>query len=176
MAANGRINNAQASGEIILRPIGYLRSEHTDPKKTPIQPVYAKGCPGRAEILPEYEEGLQDLEAFSHIYLIYYFHKAGPLQLTVKPFLEDVDHGVFATRHTRRPNPIGFSLVRLVKRDGSILILEDVDILDGSPILDIKPFVPRFDYREDVRAGWQDDVSEGSARFRGRREYDSDRG
>ena len=153
-----------------VRPIGYIRCEHKDASAMPIQPVYAQGCHARAEIFPEYEEGLRDLEGFSHIYLIYYFHKAGPPRLTLMPFLEDVPRGVFSTRAPERPNPIGFSLVRLVKREGNMLFLDEDDMLDGTPILDIKPFVPRFDYRENVRAGWQEGVDEDTAQARGHRE------
>ena len=160
-----------AKEQILLEPIGYIRSEHTKPKETPIQPVYASGCHGTAEIFPEYEEGLCDLEEFSHVVVIYYFHKAGPAQLTVKPFLEDATHGVFATRSPRRPNPIGFSLVRLGKREGNVLFLDDVDILDGTPILDVKPFIPRFDYRENARSGWQEKIDDETASRRGRRGY-----
>jgi len=155
--------------EFILRPIGYVRSTHTDPGETPIQPVYTDGTQVRVELLPEYEAGLRDLEGFSHIYLIYYFHRAKPAQLILKPYLEDVEHGIFATRAPHRPNPIGFSLVRLVERQDNILIVEDVDILDGTPLLDIKPFIPRFDYRENVCAGWQEQVGEEAAQTRGRR-------
>ena len=154
---------------MVVKPIGYIRSEHKDASATPIQPVYAQGCRGRAEILPEYEEGLADLEGFSHIYVIYYFHKAGSPSLTVTPFLDDVPRGVFAARSPRRPNPIGFSLVRLLKRERNVLLLDDVDILDGTPILDIKPFIPRFDYRENARTGWQEHVDENVAQLRGRR-------
>ena len=153
-----------------FRPIGYVCSEHKDASTTPIQPEYAQGCRGRAEILPQYEEGLRDLEGFSHIYVIYHFHKAGPPSLVVTPFLDDMPRGVFSTRSPRRPNPIGFSLVRLVKREGNVLLLDDVDMLDGTPILDIKPFVPRFDYRENARAGWQEHVDENVAQLRGRRQ------
>jgi tRNA-Thr(GGU) m(6)t(6)A37 methyltransferase TsaA len=127
---------------------------------------------GSAEIFPEYAEGLRDLEGFSHVYLIYHFHKARAARLIVKPFLEDVDHGVFATRAPRRPNPIGISLVRLTRIEGHVLHLKDVDILDGTPLLDIKPYAPRFDRREDVRIGWLEDVDEKTARIRGRRQYD----
>jgi tRNA-Thr(GGU) m(6)t(6)A37 methyltransferase TsaA len=153
-------------------PIGYIRSEHTEARRTPIQPVYAVGCRGKAEILAEFEEGLRDLEQFSHIIIICHFHRAGEPRLTVKPFLEDISRGVFATRAPSRPNPIGFSLVRLVKREGNTLFLDDVDMLDGTPILDIKPFVPRFDYRENARSGWQDNVDDETAFRRGRRDYD----
>jgi len=153
-----------------LQPIGYIRCDHRETRTTPIQPVYAEGCCARAEILPEYEEGLRDLEGFSHIYIIYYFHKAGPQSLTVTPFLDDVPRGVFSTRSPRRPNPIGFSLVRLVKREANVLFLDEEDMLDGTPIVDIKPFIPRFDYRENARAGWQEHVEEDVAQRRGRRQ------
>jgi tRNA-Thr(GGU) m(6)t(6)A37 methyltransferase TsaA len=156
------------------RPIGIIHSPHTDPSQTPIQPAYALGILGRAEVFEEFEEGLRDLEGFSHIYLIYHFHRASKPKLTVKPFLEDVPHGVFATRAPCRPNAIGFSLVRLLRREGRVLQLEDVDVLDGTPLLDIKPYVPRFDLRDKVRCGWQEDVDEQTARVRGRRDYDED--
>lgn len=154
---------------ITMCPIGVIRSSHTKAKDTPIQPVYADRAGGRAEIRPEYADGLRDLEGFSHLWLIYWFHQASAPQLVVKPFLEDVPHGVFATRAPCRPNPIGLSVVRLVRREGTLLHLEDVDVLDGTPLLDIKPYVTRFDYRDGVRCGWVDGVDEQTARTRGRR-------
>ncbi len=157
-----------------LRSIGVIHSPHTDPQRTPIQPVYAEGIKGQVEVYAEYEEGLRDLEGFSHIYLIYAFDRAGPPRLTVKPFLEDREHGVFATRAPVRPNPLGISLVRLVSRQGRILQIEDVDVLDGTPLLDITPYVSRFDSRANSRDGWQDNVDEATARVRGRRNYDGD--
>jgi len=156
---------------ITFRPIGVIRTPHTKAEETPIQPVYAQGIAGRAEVLPEYADGLDDLEGFSHVYLIYAFHGARGVRLRVKPFLEDQAHGVFATRAPCRPNPIGFSLVRLVRREGTVLHLEDVDMLDGTPLLDIKPYVARFDSRANVRCGWQDHIDEKVARVRGRRGY-----
>ena len=156
---------------IVYRPIGVIHSPHTDPKATPIQPVYAQGVAGRAEVLPEFAEGLQDLEGFSHVYLLYHFHRAREVRLVVKPFLEDTPHGVFATRAPCRPNPIGMSLVRLVRREGAVLHLEDVDVLDGTPLLDIKPYIGRFDVRENVRCGWQEGVDEATAKRRGRRGF-----
>lgn len=154
---------------IIYRPIGLIRSEHTVAEKTPIQPVYAQGCPGRAEVFPEFADGLMDLDGFSHVYLIYSFHRAGPARLSVKPFLQDVERGVFATRAPCRPNPIGLSIVRLLRREGNVLHLDGVDILDGTPLLDIKPYIARFDHIETTRNGWQDEVDEETARRRGRR-------
>ncbi len=121
-------------------------------------------------MLAEFEDGLADLEGFSHLILLYHLHRTGGVKLRVTPFLEDVEHGVFATRAPCRPNPIGLSVVRLVRREGSVLHLADVDVLDGTPLLDVKPYVARFDRRDGVRSGWQDGVDEGTARSRGRRE------
>jgi len=154
---------------VTLQPIGVIRSPHSEAKTTPIQPVYAKGVHGRAEILPEYAVGLRDLEGFSHIFLIYWFHKASSPRLIVKPFLDDATHGVFATRAPCRPNPIGLSIVRLVGRDENILHLADLDVLDGTPLLDIKPYIARFDRYDDTRSGWQEDINEETARRLGGR-------
>jgi tRNA-Thr(GGU) m(6)t(6)A37 methyltransferase TsaA len=159
------------SSPITFSPIGVIHSPHVQGKKTPIQPVYAEGIEGTAEIFPEYAEGLRDIEGFSHIYLIYHFHRAQPIRLIVKPYLEDAFHGVFATRTPHRPNPIGFSVVRLVRREANVLHIEDVDVLDGTPLLDIKPYVSRFDHRESVRNGWQEHIDEELARLRGSRRY-----
>jgi tRNA-Thr(GGU) m(6)t(6)A37 methyltransferase TsaA len=156
---------------VVFQPIGIIRTRHRLAEHTPVQPVYASGCPGRAEVLPTYREGLRDLEGFSHVILLYHLHKAGPPQLTVRPFLGDQPCGVFATRHPQRPNPIGISLVRLVRIKGGVLHLLDVDILDGSPLLDIKPFVPRFDMVEGARGGWTEAVDDPVARERGRRGF-----
>lgn len=156
---------------VVFKPIGVIRSEHTVAEKTPIQPVFAKGCRGRVEILPEYAEGLCDVEGFSHIYLIYVFHKAGPPKLIVKPFLQDVDHGIFAIRGPCRPNPVGLSIVRLIRREGNVLYLDGLDVLDGTPLLDIKPYTIKFDRIETTRNGWQDEVDEETAQRKGRRGY-----
>jgi tRNA-Thr(GGU) m(6)t(6)A37 methyltransferase TsaA len=151
-------------------PIGVIRSGHTDAERTPIQPVFAKGCLGRAEIFPRFADGLDGLEGFSHVYLIYHLHRAGPPQLRVKPFLQDVERGVFATRAPCRPNPIGLSIVELTGREGNVLHLDGVDILDGTPLLDIKPYAARFDRIEGTRNGWQDGLEdEEDIRTRGRR-------
>jgi tRNA-Thr(GGU) m(6)t(6)A37 methyltransferase TsaA len=153
-------------------PIGVIHSEHAEARKTPIQPVYAKGCKGRIELFPEYADGLRDLEGFSHLYLIYQFHRAEPVKLIVKPFLQDVEHGVFATRSPRRPNAIGLSVVRLERRDGNVLYVDGVDILDGTPLLDIKPYTAKFDRFDTERNGWQDEVDGETAQREGRREYE----
>lgn len=157
------------SQAIVYKPIGVIRSGHTNPEETPIQPVYAEGCRGRAEVFPEFAAGLRDLEGFSHIYLVYHMHKADRPRLTVKPFLQDVERGVFATRTPCRPNPIGLSIVKIVSREGNILHLEGVDVLDGTPLLDIKPYTARFDCIEGTRNGWQDQVDEETAQLRGSR-------
>jgi tRNA-Thr(GGU) m(6)t(6)A37 methyltransferase TsaA len=153
-----------------VHPIGVLRTPPTRAEETPIQPVFAEGVQGRAEIHPEFADALRDLEGFSHVWLLYWLHQAGPARLIVQPFLEDIAHGLFATRAPTRPNPLGLSLVRLLRRDGCVLHLEDVDILDGTPLLDIKPYVPRFDCRADVRTGWLESVDEQTAQARGRRQ------
>jgi len=156
---------------VTYTPIGVIRSDHLAAQKTPIQPVYAKDCPGRAEIGPEYAEALKDLGGFSHLILLYHFHRAGAPQLTVVPFTDDKPRGVFSTRHPRRPNPIGLSVVRLVRIEGTVLHLLDVDILDGTPLLDIKPYVPRFDGAEAAKGGWTEAIDEATARRRGLREF-----
>jgi tRNA-Thr(GGU) m(6)t(6)A37 methyltransferase TsaA len=159
------------NADVTYRPIGVLRSEHKVAQETPIQPAYAKGCQGRAEVFPEFAEGLADLDGFSHIYIIYHFHQAPAAKLKVKPFLQDVERGVFATRSPARPNPIGLSVVELVRREGNTLYLDNLDVLDGTPLLDIKPYTAKFDRIETTRNGWQDAVSEEQARERGRRGY-----
>ena len=159
---------------VTYTPIGVVRSEHTQPEATPIQPVFAEGCRGRAEVLPKYVDALKDLDGFSHIILLVHFDRAGGPQLTVKPFMDDEPRGLFSTRHPSRPNPIGFSVVRLVRIEGTTLHLEGVDILDGTPLLDIKPYVPRFDGAEARAGGWTEKVDDETARRRGRREYRGD--
>ena len=144
---------------VTYRPIGIIRSGRTAVEQIPIQPVFAEGCTGRAEVLPEFAEGLSDLDGFSHIYLIYHFHQAGSALLRVKPFLQDVERGVFATRSPRRPNPIGLSVVELVRREGCVLHLNRVDILDGTPLLDIKPYTPKNLEITDIRIPkWMKDL------------------
>lgn len=120
----------------------------------PIQPTGAKGITGTIEIEPEYRDGLTDLNEFSHIILIYHFHRSRGYSLRVKPFMDENLHGVFATRAPKRPNPIGISVVKLIKVRGCILYIEDVDVLDCTPLLDIKPYVPEFDGIKVERIGW----------------------
>lgn len=140
--------------EIRFKPIGVIHSPFKEPRGTPIQPSSAKGSEGRVEIFPEYAEGLGDVEGFSHIILIYHFHLSKGVSLRVTPYLDDELRGVFATRAPNRPNPIGMSVVRLEKAEGRVLRVRDLDIVDGTPLLDIKPYVPEFDTRETERIGW----------------------
>lgn len=152
-----------------LKSIGIINSPHVESSQTPIQPVFAKGIQGTVEVFPEYEDGLMDLDEFSHIYLLYYFDRAKETKLKVKPYLEDKLHGIFATRAPNRPNKIGISVVKLLKIERNILHVEDLDILDGTPLLDIKPYIARFDSRDNVRSGWQDDITDDEASNRGKR-------
>ncbi len=138
-------------------PIGIIHSPFKEPKGVPIQPSASKEVEGYVEIFPEFVPGLKDLEGFSHIILLYHFHLSKPFSLLVKPYLDDKHHGVFATRAPARPNPIGLSIVQLLSIEENILHIRDVDIVDGTPLLDIKPYVPQFDERENVRIGWLED-------------------
>jgi len=152
-----------------FKAVGTIRTPFKELSGMPIQASGARGVKGRVELKPEFAGGLQDLEGFSHLILIYCFHLCSGYSLKVKPFLDDRERGVFATRAPRRPNPIGISTVRLEKVEGSILYLEDVDIVDGTPLLDLKPFVPAFDSPEEVQTGWL----EGKARRAGKLKSDS---
>ena len=140
--------------EICFKPIGTIYSPHKQRKGTPIQPEAAKGIRGRVEVFKEYAEGLKDIEGFSHIILIYHFHLSEGFSLKVKPYMDENLHGVFATRAPKRPNQIGLSVVKLLKVEGNVLFIEDVDIIDGTPLLDIKPYVPQFDVKEAKSIGW----------------------
>lgn len=140
--------------EIMMRPIGVIRSPFTEKDQTPIQSVRSQAI-GLVEVYPEFADGLKDIEDLSHIHLLYIFHESSGYSLHVKPFLDDHEHGIFATRYPYRPNPIGISTVRLISRQENMLTIEGVDVLDGTPLLDIKPYVPDFDLRtKDVRGGW----------------------
>lgn len=164
------------NAEFVFHAIGVVRSPHTDPSRTPVQPVFAQGTKGRIVLDPEYSDGLSDLESFSHIYLFYVFHKTQETKLTVRPFLEEATRGVFATRAPCRPNKLGFSVVKLISVEGYILHVEDVDILDGTPVVDIKPYIARFDTRDDVKSGWQDRIPDDIATVRGRRGFQKNDG
>ncbi len=140
--------------EIVFEPIGVVRSPFSDVKGMPIQASGARGTRGSIEIKPQLVEGIKDLDGFSHIILLYFFHRCKGFSLQVTPFLDQQTHGVFATRVPRRPNGIGISIVRLVRINDNILEIEDVDILDQTPLIDIKPFVPEFDHRNAEMTGW----------------------
>jgi tRNA-Thr(GGU) m(6)t(6)A37 methyltransferase TsaA len=140
--------------EITFRSIGIIHTPFRDLSGMPIQPSAAEGVEGKVILDPALQEGLQDLEGFSHIILLYYFHQAGDPKLLVKPYLDDEQRGLFATRAPRRPNGIGFSIVKLLEIQGNILTVANVDILDGTPLLDIKPYIPYFDHPEADRVGW----------------------
>jgi tRNA-Thr(GGU) m(6)t(6)A37 methyltransferase TsaA len=143
-------------------PIGTIHTPFTSITGMPLQPTGARGIRGSVAIFPEYAEGLKDLDGFSHLFLIYAFHQSPPYQLTVVPFLDTTPHGVFATRAPKRPNAIGLSVVRLIKVDGMTLVVEDVDTLDGTPLLDLKPYVPAFDSYPNASSGWLEPNAQGA--------------
>lgn len=138
-----------------IEAIGTIYSPFKRIDDMPIQPSGAKGTIGQLVLNPELVDGLADLEGFSHIIVLYYFHRASKTRLTVTPFLDSDSHGVFATRAPTRPNHIGLSIVKLNKVLGNIIEVEDIDILSGTPLLDIKPYVPEFDQPDDeIQTGW----------------------
>ena len=140
--------------DLVLKVIGTIHSPFREAAGTPIQSALAQGVEGSVEVFPEFVPGLRDLEGFERIWLVYWFDRATPPQLVVKPFLDEHERGVFATRAPCRPNPIGISCVRLLGFDGGRLRIGDVDILDGTPLLDIKPYAPQLDCFEASRVGW----------------------
>ncbi len=155
---------------IIYHPIGVVHSPHHERGKTPIQPIYADGFRGYLEIFPEFAEGLQDLELFSHIFVIFHFHQARAFKLKLTPFFHTTERGIFTTRAPERPNPIGLSLVRIEKVEENRVYVNDLDMLDGTPILDIKPFTKGLDMRTESRDGWIGRIDPQVARRLGRRE------
>jgi tRNA-Thr(GGU) m(6)t(6)A37 methyltransferase TsaA len=152
--------------QVVYEPIGIIHSPFTEAKGMPIQPPGAEGVRGTVELLDKFCAGLKDLDGFSHIILVYHFHLSSGYTLEAKPFLDDAPRGIFAIRGPNRPNPIGISVVRLVSVDGCTLHIEDVDIVDGTPLLDIKPYVPDFDWRPADRVGWLTQKSRGVRRKR----------
>jgi len=147
-------------------PIGIIHSPFTDIIGMPIQPNGARDIRGTVKISGEYAEGLTDIEGFSHLFLIYAFHRCPSYQLMVTPFLDTTPRGVFATRAPRRPNAIGLSTVRLIEVKGTTLVVEDVDILDGTPLLDLKPYVPVFDSYPNASSGWLERSAHSAGSFR----------
>jgi len=151
---------------IIFKPIGIIHSPFHTLEEMPIQPTSQASQPGMVEIYPQYVEGLKDLDGFSHIYLIYHLHRAASSKLTVTPFLDTQPRGLFATRAPCRPNPMGLSLVQLDKIEDNQLYITRLDILDQTPLLDIKPYIPEFEPRENTRVGW---VEQARGRIRTRK-------
>ena len=141
-------------GKIIYQPIGLIHSPFKEVKGTPIQPAAAIGIKGTVEIFPEYVAGLKDLEDFSHLIMLYHFHLSSGFSLEVIPFLDKVKRGVFATRAPKRPNPIGISIVKLIKIKNNFIEIENIDMVDQTPLLDIKPYIPTFEITGEVRIGW----------------------
>ena len=140
--------------DVTYRAIGVVRSPFTTIEGMPIQPSRAHGAAGTLEIDPEFEAGLKDLEGFSHVLVVCHLHRVSGAELTVVPFLDPEPRGIFATRAPKRPNPISISLLRVASVNGNLIQVLDVDLLDGTPVLDVKPYVPEFDACSDARTGW----------------------
>jgi tRNA-Thr(GGU) m(6)t(6)A37 methyltransferase TsaA len=143
---------------ITLEPIGIIHSPFTQQAGTPIQPRFASDVKATAVIDDRYADGLYRLEGFERIWLLTWLDRAAPAHLQLNPYRADIECGVFATRAPSRPNPIGLSCVRLVRIEGTTLHLAEVDLLDGTPLLDIKPYSPRFDCYPNVQDGWLTDT------------------
>jgi len=146
--------------KIEYRPIGVIHTPFNTREGMPIQPAGAEGVSGTVEVYPEFAEGLSDLSGFSHILLLYHFHNSTGYQLVVVPFMDSDPRGVFSTRAPKRPNPIGISVVKLLKVDGLRLEVINVDMMDQTPLLDIKPYAPEFDYFPVERIGWLEKARE----------------
>lgn len=145
--------------KIEFEPIGIIHSPFTELKGMPVQPPGAAEVNGTVEVFEDFRPGLKDLEGFSHIILLYHFHRSHGFNLHMVPFMDSKHRGLFATRAPKRPNPIGLSVVQLNKIEDGVLHIQGVDILDGTPLLDIKPYVPEFDAQVGVRIGWLKNVA-----------------
>jgi len=152
--------NAKYDISMKISPIGIIHSSLTQSEGAPIQPVFAKDSEGTVEVYEPYMLGLKDLEGFERIWLLYWFHKARATRLLVKPFLDNTQRGLFSTRAPARPNPIGLSPVRLLSVEAGTIRVAELDILDGTPLLDIKPYISKFDYYQVKRNGWIDNVQD----------------
>ena len=137
-----------------MEPVGIIHTPYKTKEDCPIQPLFSSASTGHVEVFREYEAGLKDIETFSHIYLLYHFDRAGKIDLVRPTFLGDVPRGIYASRHPCRPNGIGFSIVKLCSRKENILLVEGPDMLDGTPLLDIKPYIPRYDCISSASEGW----------------------
>ncbi len=147
-----------------FQPIGIVRSPYKNLQGTPIQPRYADGSEGTIEVFPEYAEALADLDGFERIWLMYVFDRAEGWTPHVTPFRDTVERGLFATRAPKRPNGIGMSCVKLVRIENATLHVSDIDVLDGTPLLDLKPYVPEFDAYPQAKAGWLDSAPKPGAK------------
>jgi tRNA-Thr(GGU) m(6)t(6)A37 methyltransferase TsaA len=145
---------SSSADPVVSRPVGVVRSRFTEATGMPIQTAGAPEEPGRLEVFAEFAPGLRDIEGFDYLILITHLHQCAHERLEVVPFLDNASHGVFATRAPARPNRLGLSIVRLVSVEGTTLHFSGNDMMDGTPVLDIKPYVPRFDVRETERVGW----------------------
>ena len=150
--------------DVILQPLGVIRTPHQDPDRTPIQPCFAGAARGEVRLDPGYVEGLDGLAAFSHMFLIYHLHQAEPGSLRVKPFMLDELKGVFACRYPHRPNRLGMSLVKILAVEGDRVVFEGADMLDGTPLLDIKPYFPKADCPDAAWGGWTEQIEVEAAR------------
>jgi tRNA-Thr(GGU) m(6)t(6)A37 methyltransferase TsaA len=138
--------------------IGIIRTPYQTKEECPIQPLYASRAAGRVEVFEPYAQGLTDIETFSHVYLLYLFDRADAVSFVRSTFLDDTPHGIYASRHPCRPNGIGMSIVKLIRRDGNTLVVEGTDILDETPLLDIKPYIPKYDSIPSASEGWTANV------------------
>jgi len=149
--------------EITMHPVGIIRSPYKQPRDIPIQGAFKKDVQAWVELEQEYVAGLKDLDGFSHAIILYHFHKSHGEQIQAQPFLEQDKHGIFAIRSPHRPNHIGLSIVKIERIEGNRLYFTEVDVLDQTPVLDIKPYVSHFDQRDDVKCGWLDKHFEGGS-------------
>ena len=147
---------SKSENEIILHSIGVIRTPYTVPKDIPIQGIFKSEVEGCVKLKPEFAAGLKDLDGFSHAILLYHFHRSSKERLEASPFLEPVNHGIFAIRSPHRPNHIGLSIVKIKCIQDNKIYFTEVDMLDGTPLLDIKPYSKHFDQRENVISGWMD--------------------
>jgi tRNA-Thr(GGU) m(6)t(6)A37 methyltransferase TsaA len=140
--------------KVVFTPIGIIHSPFMEPEGMPVQPARGAGVEGTVEVFEDFHAGLKDLDGFSHIILLYHLHRSRAFDLQVVPFMDSELRGLFATRAPRRPNPIGLSVVQLDKIVDGVLYIRNMDILDGTPLLDIKPYLPELDAQVEIRTGW----------------------
>ena len=150
------IKKGEAMKEITMLPIGEIYSPYKQSRDMPVQGIFKDGVEAWIELKAEYADGLKDLDGFSHAIILYYFHKSQKEEIEGRPFLETDKHGIFAIRSPHRPNHIGLSIVKIQKIDANKIYFTQVDMLDGTPVLDIKPYVKYFDHRDDIKCGWLD--------------------